>query len=271
MMNNVVQLPTAQPRKWYSIQARANRGAEIVIYDDIGGGFFSEGVTARQFAKDLKAIGTVERLDVRMNSYGGVVDEGLAIYRTLIEHPARVTVHVDGVAASIASAIAMAGDEIVMAESSTMMLHEAWGGKLGTAAALEAFAKYISMNNDLLAKVYADRTGNTVEKIKGWMSAGPENLGTWMDAQTALDRGFATKIVQNAKLAASARITPAQAAARMKARMDVLHRALHDAGDQPAPGAPIDGSGRAEYDALVARVKTQGALLAANRIRQQIS
>ena len=98
----------------YRISAKGADRAEILIYEDVGEGWFG-GVSAKQFADDLKALGAVSTIDVRINSYGGDVFEGFAMYRQLVEHKARIVVHVDGVAASIASVIAMAGNEIEIA------------------------------------------------------------------------------------------------------------------------------------------------------------
>ena len=192
------------PHKLYSVSAKANEAAEIYLYADIGSSWFSDGVTAKQFATDLKALGAVKRIDVRINSYGGDVAEGLAIYRLLADHGARIITHVDGVAASIASAIAMAGKEIKVAESASMMVHEALGGMAGTAGEFESYARVMRHHNELLAKVYASRSGQTVEQVKEWMTAEAANLGTWFDAETAVKAGLATEVVENVKMAASA-------------------------------------------------------------------
>src|ERR1044072_9600498 len=95
----------------FSIKAKGNSEAEILIYEDVGEGWFG-GVTAKQFAEDLKALGKVDTINLRINSAGGDVFDGLAIYRRLVDHPARVITHIDGLAASIASVIAMSGNEI---------------------------------------------------------------------------------------------------------------------------------------------------------------
>ena len=96
-------------KRWYEFRAQL-KGAEIVIYDEIG----AFGIPAKAFLHELKALGAVAELTVRINSPGGSVFDGVAIYNALKRHDARVTVWIDGIAASIASVIAMAGDEVVM-------------------------------------------------------------------------------------------------------------------------------------------------------------
>ena len=109
-MGSAVQ-PISQ--SWYSINAKANNSAEVWLYDEIGGW----GVTARQFAQDIKALGDIKHIDVRIHSPGGDVFEGMAIYNLLKNHPAVVHAHIDGLAASMASVIAMAADVIHMPEN----------------------------------------------------------------------------------------------------------------------------------------------------------
>ncbi|EMW05741.1 clp protease family protein [Escherichia coli 2850750] len=106
--------------RWYTIKAADVRGAaDISIYEEIGG----FGVTAKQFAEDLKALGDVSHINLRIHSPGGDVFEGIAIYNLLRNHPADITVYIDGVAASMASGVAMAGDRVVMPENAMMMIH----------------------------------------------------------------------------------------------------------------------------------------------------
>src|SRR5262245_27525916 len=111
------------------MKARAEE-AEVYIYEDVGSGWFG-GVSAKQFADDLRALGQVQTINVHINSAGGEVFDGVAIYHTLVQHPARVVSHVDGLAASIASVIAMAGDEIRITEAGMFMIHNARGGVVG--------------------------------------------------------------------------------------------------------------------------------------------
>jgi ATP-dependent protease ClpP protease subunit len=116
-------------KRWFDFRAQA-RGAEIVIYDEIG----AFGIPAKVFLDELKALGSVPELTVRINSPGGSVFDGVAIYNALKRHDAAITVWIDGIAASIASMIAMAGDEVVMPENAMLVLHDPSGLVAGTAA-----------------------------------------------------------------------------------------------------------------------------------------
>ncbi len=100
----------------YRVVNRGKDSAEIYLYGAIGGDWMGEGITAKQFADDLKALGPVKKIDLRINSEGGSVFDGKAMYSLLNAHSANITVHVDGLAASAASFIAMAGDTIEIAE-----------------------------------------------------------------------------------------------------------------------------------------------------------
>lgn len=186
----------------FSIKAKANQEADIYIYEDVGAGWFG-GVTAKQFADDLKAVGAVSTINLHINSYGGDVFDGLAIYRLLVDHKAAVVTHVDGMAASIASVIAMAGSEIIIGESAQMMIHDAWGLAMGNADEMRKMADLLDMTTGSLADVYIARTKNSRKDIRQWMSD-----ETWFLGQDAVDHGFADRVVENLKVAA--RLDPAK-------------------------------------------------------------
>jgi ATP-dependent Clp protease protease subunit len=183
---------------YYSMKAAGSRG-EILLYQDIGESFWSEGTTAEGFAKDLKALGKVTTIDCRINSPGGNVFEGMTIYNLLAAHQARIVVHVDGLAASIASVIAMAGDEINIADNAMMMIHNAWGMGIGTAQEIRKTADVLDSISATIAGTYAKRSGTKLDKIAGMMDA-----ETWFNAQEAKDCGLADAIVDNMKMAACA-------------------------------------------------------------------
>ena len=109
-------------KRWFDFRAQA-KGAEIVIYDEIG----AFGIPAKAFLDELKALGPVGELTVRIDSPGGSVFDGVAIYNALKRHDAAITVWIDGIAASIASMIAMAGGEVVMPENAMLVLHDPFG------------------------------------------------------------------------------------------------------------------------------------------------
>lgn len=182
----------------YEIKAnKKDKEAEIWLYDEIGYSFFGDGVTAKQFAKDIKGLGKVDNITVRINSPGGDVFDGLAMYNTLAQHPAKVTVYVDGLAASIASVIAMAGDTINMAENAMIMVHNAWGMSIGNSRDMKEMADRLEKVDGSLITSYQNKTGLSIEEIMGLMDA-----ETWMNAREALDLGFADNIVEELKMAA---------------------------------------------------------------------
>lgn len=184
----------------FAINARdGGKRAEIYIYEDIGEGWFG-GFSAKQFADELKAIGGgVKAIDLHINSYGGDVFDGQAIYNTLIAHPASITTHVDGVAASIASVIAMAGDEIHIAENAWLMIHNAWGAAFGSPEDMRRQAELLESVSAKLADIYTARSGQELAAIKAMMDA-----ETWIDAPSALTLGFATHVTDNLRAAALA-------------------------------------------------------------------
>src|SRR6266536_1902400 len=153
-----MRLKTARPvaklrqgrTDWYRIKAQANGTAEVAIYDEIG--YF--GITAGDFLTELKAL-DVKRIDVRINSPGGDVWDGLAIYNSLRNHPAEITTYVDGLAASAASIIVQAGDHRVAAKASEVMIHEAWGLVVGNAADMRDTADRLDQASGVIAGVYA--------------------------------------------------------------------------------------------------------------------
>lgn len=175
-----------------------NKGkeAEVWIYEEIGEGWFG-GLSAKKFADDLKAMGKLDRITVRLNSPGGDVFDGVAIYNILKNNPARVVVNIDGLAASIASIIAMAGDEINMAGNAFMMIHRAWGITVGNSQDMAEMSETLEKLDGTLAGTYTKRTGLGWDKVSELMAA-----ETWMNAQEALDYGFVDMVTEEIQLAA---------------------------------------------------------------------
>ena len=134
-----------------------NRGAktgEIWLYDQVGEGFFG-GMSAKTFNDELNKLGKVDTINLRINSPGGSVFDGVAIYNTLKRHPARLEVDVDGIAASIASVIAMAGDEIRMAANSMMMIHDPYGMSMGNSDEMRKTADLLDQIKGTIVVNYA--------------------------------------------------------------------------------------------------------------------
>ncbi|MFD5709488.1 head maturation protease, ClpP-related [Streptomyces pharetrae] len=180
-----------EARSWYRITNAADADeAEVMLYDEVGGWF---GATADQFIADLRGI-TAPRMRLRINSPGGSVFEGIAIANALRSHPASVTVQVDGVAASIASVIAMAGDRIEMAPNSMLMIHDASGVCMGNASDMEEMAELLDLISDNIADAYAARAGGTREQWRERMRA-----ETWYLPEDAVEAGLADEAVQTPK------------------------------------------------------------------------
>lgn len=165
-----------------------DRGA-LYIYEPIGAGWFGEGLTAKRVADELDALKGAKALDVFINSEGGDVFEAKAIFALLRRFEGEKTVHVDGLAASAATFIAMAGDRIITAPAATWMIHEAATLAYGWAADLRAVADVLDLENRSIAETYAKRTGHTSDECLAWM--GEEK---WMNAREALDLKFTDAI-----------------------------------------------------------------------------
>jgi ATP-dependent Clp endopeptidase proteolytic subunit ClpP len=168
-------------------QATDGASAEILLYDEIG--FW--GVTAQDFASQLATI-TAPSITVRINSPGGDVFDGLAIFAQLKAHAAEINTVVDGWAASAASFIALAGDTVTMAENAFMMIHKAWGLAIGNASDMTDMATTLAKIDGQLASIYAKKTGKTADAMLALMAG--EKDGTWFTAQEAKDLGLADAI-----------------------------------------------------------------------------
>lgn len=169
--------------RWYSIRNAADPDeAEVLLYDAIGGWF---GIYADEFLAELRQI-TAPRMRVRINSPGGSVFEGIAIANALRAHPATVTVQIDGIAASIASVIAMAGERVEMAPNSMLMIHEASGACYGDMAEMAKMAEVLDLISQNIANAYAARSGSDAA---GWRDA--MRAETWYLPDDAVAAGLA--------------------------------------------------------------------------------
>lgn len=201
-------------RQWFTMKA-ADKSAEIVIYDEIGKSWWGEDtVSAKQFLTDLADLGEVSDISLRINSPGGDVFDGVAIHNALKNHKATVTAHVDGIAASAASFIAMAADKIVMPLNSFMLVHGASGFALGTADDIRALADDLDRIDKSLTATYASRAKTTNAKVKALMKE--DRL---MGADEAKSLGFADEVTEPIRMAAKfpLRLLPKAAAARLQA------------------------------------------------------
>ncbi|MDK6079665.1 ClpP-like prohead protease/major capsid protein fusion protein [Massilia varians] len=205
-------MPTAnqnQPPKWYTIRARASAAgnvqassAEILIYGDIGESWYADTIAAKDFVREVAAL-DVEQLTVRINSYGGSVVDGIAIHNALKRHKATVATIVDGVAASIASLIAMAGDTVEMADNAQIMIHAPWGSAVGNSTAMRDFADMLDSHADAMATTYAAKTGTDKAEILPLLMDGTDH---WYTAEEALAAKFVDAVIPGLPVAASAHL-----------------------------------------------------------------
>jgi ATP-dependent Clp protease, protease subunit len=158
----------------------------LEIFDEIG----ADGVTLNDVTGRLRAM-TGQDIVVRLNSPGGLVDVGLAVFNSLVQHQGKVTAEVIGVAASAASVIAMAADEIKIAPGAFIMAHEVFGLTIGNAGDHDKHADTLRKFDSVLAKIYAARTGNPIATIVAVMAA-----ETWYSGAEAVRAGFADALLE---------------------------------------------------------------------------
>lgn len=187
----VAALQRQAGHEWFRIENRApdsgSTTARLDIYDTIG----FTGTSAKGFLDSIKAL-DAKQIDVHLNSPGGEARDAVAIYNSLKDHPAKVVMTIDGVAASAASLIAMAGDEVIMNMGSEMMVHEPFGAAVGNADDMVHLAEVLNKTADSYASIYAAKAGGTIEKWRGVMRA-----ETWFTAQEAVDFGLADVVVKS--------------------------------------------------------------------------
>jgi ATP-dependent Clp endopeptidase proteolytic subunit ClpP/HK97 family phage major capsid protein len=184
-------MPNLKNEYIIEIKNATEKSADIFIYDEIGAGFWTEGITAKQFVDDLSKTSS-KSLNVRINSPGGSVFDGLAIYNALKRYPGQVNVYVDGFAASIASIIALAGDSIKMADNSLFMIHNPWAGTTGTADDLRKAADTLDVIGESMIGIYMERFAGTREELIAALDA-----ETWYTAEQAKELGFATEVYKS--------------------------------------------------------------------------
>ncbi|MGC9371378.1 MAG: head maturation protease, ClpP-related [Paracoccaceae bacterium] len=180
-------------KSWYTIRAR-DGGAELLIYDEIG----AYGVSAKGFLAELGALADDAAIDLRLNSPGGSIFDAVAIHNALSRHAGTVTVWIDGIAASAASYVAMAGDAIVMPENAFLMIHDPSGLVMGTASDMREMAGTLDKIAGSMLRGYAARSGKPEDEIAALMAA-----ETWFSAAEALEAGLATQLAEPVRIAAS--------------------------------------------------------------------
>lgn len=175
-------------------KANAKKG-EIYVYDEIS----RWGISAQSFQKELSSLGAVTQLDLYINSPGGSVFDGIAILNQIQRHPAaEKVVHVDGIAASIASVIMMGGTKIKIASNGTVMIHNPWAFAAGDANAMRKMADSLDLTRKQILETYVARTKCSAKDVGEWMDD-----ETWMNATDAKARGFVDEITDAVEMEAS--------------------------------------------------------------------
>jgi ATP-dependent protease ClpP protease subunit len=189
MPNKLLSLVKNSKGHPFEIKNKSATKAEIVIYAPIGQSFWEESISASQFSEELKKLdSSVNEITVRINSPGGDVFDGIAIYNRLKQHKAKKIVYIDGLAASIASIIALAGDEIIMGEGALYMVHLPWTFAMGNRKDLDTTINRLLDIEEQLISIYAKKTKKERSEIRRMLED-----ETWMDSTTALEEGFVDK------------------------------------------------------------------------------
>ena len=210
-------------RKYFSLEKEKNV-ATLNIYGDITSWPYFEGDTSSAgLSNQLDKLQDVDRIDVYINSYGGEVKEGIAIYNALKRHKAKIRTVCDGFACSIASVIFMAGDERVMNDASLLMIHNAWTYAEGNAENLRKQADDLEKITQASVEAYKAHSNLSEDEIKSLMDA-----ETWILPTEAVEYGFATEICKTETNNASQN-------ARKK-----LFEIVMEAQDEPEDGEPDD-------------------------------
>ncbi|MDQ0114366.1 head maturation protease, ClpP-related [Paenibacillus harenae] len=235
-----------KPNPIFNAKKVSNSSAELTIYAPIEDeeSWWYDSVSPKGVMRALKNMGNVDEVIVRINSPGGSVFAGLAIYQYLKDHKAKVTVKVDGLAASAASVIMMAGDTIIMGTGAMVMAHNPWTIAMGEAKDFRETADMLDQVQKSIISVYEERTGKTGDDLKAMMDA-----TTWMTADEAVAMGFADEIDRKTKVSASikngiATFNNQRFDLRAFASIPVLPEDTEDDEEEPATEPPpVSGEG----------------------------
>lgn len=178
------------------VKCTVTNEGELLLYGVVGDSW--DELDAKTIIAQVEELGDIAELPIRINSGGGFVFEGLAIFNYLNAHPARKIVHIDGLAASMASVLAMIGDEIIIPENAMIMIHNPWDVSVGDAEQLRKSADKLDKIKEAIVGIYVSKTGLSEESIVSMMDE-----ETWMTGAEAVEQGFATTLIEPVKAAAS--------------------------------------------------------------------
>lgn len=252
--------PDALERWQPGIQAASEDDATINIYEVIGKDWEGRGATAQKTSAILRAIGERDVI-VNINSPGGDVFEGIAIYNILRQHKAKVTTRVMGLAASAASLIAMAGDDIEMGDGASIMVHNAWAVAAGNRHDMMSAHDVLEPIDMALADLYVARTGNDKKTIIKMMDA-----ETWLGVESAIQSGFATAKIDRAliketgdgeskRALAMVEMSMAKAGYSRSARRDAFQQLFTGTPRAAEPAKPCAGDYMNELQSLTLTLK----------------
>jgi ATP-dependent protease ClpP protease subunit len=213
---------TTPTPKFYAMEKTSDDETTIHLYDEVG----AFGAGSKEFLSDLAKL-KGQHIHLRINSPGGSVVEGTAIYNALRRHQGGLTVHIDALAASMASVIAMAGAPVYIADNALMMIHNPWTVSMGDSDQLRREADLLDKLKSTLVNAYKRKSGMEEEEIEEMM-----NKETWLDAVEAVALGFADAIEEG--VAAAATATPAQ----LRARFDTFAKGMTQQPETQEPTAP---------------------------------
>lgn len=184
--------------KW-KMKALNDGKAEIFIYSDIGYDWWEDKSTAQLFAEELKNLGDISSIDLHINSNGGDVFDGQAIHSLIKNHKGFVTAYIDGLAASIATVIAMGADKVIMPKNAMMMIHNAWTGLYGNANDLRKMADDLDHINDTIVNTYLAKVKDKTDEatIRDLM-----DKESWLNAEECLSLGLCDEVSEPVKMAA---------------------------------------------------------------------
>lgn len=222
--------PPENGKDWFRIENNADEAdtTDVLIYSSIGGWF---GMWADELVDELKAV-TTSKINLRLNSPGGSVFDGIAIANAIRSHPATVTVYVDSLAASIASVIAMSGDRLVMMPQSQIMVHNASGACYGDATEMTKMADLLDKQSRNIAEAYAQHTGGSLAEWQQYMAD-----ETWFTAEEAVAVGLADEVVPMRKTTKETAPADDAVAARMQQTWDLSMYRYAGREHAPAPVA----------------------------------
>lgn len=221
-------------RKWFDIRAKADvkAAAEIYIYGNIGDDWFEESVTAVEFVNALNQLKN-EEITIRINSVGGSVPDGIAIYNAIQRHPSKIGIVIDGMAMSVAGLIAMAAP-CEMAENAIFMIHAPWAAAVGNAKYMRERADTLDKWAEAMATSYANKSGKPIEEILALLTDGKDHYYTAAEAQAG---GFVDGVIEAMPIAASLRV-PSSALGRYQSLPISADPFVIHAGKPAAPEDP---------------------------------